>query len=70
VLAPAGTPRPIIDRLHAAVLEVMNTPEMKQQMARSAGEVLTSTPEEFTKILKSDFDGWLAVIKKNGIHAN
>jgi tripartite-type tricarboxylate transporter receptor subunit TctC len=70
VLAPAGTPRPIIDKLHAAVLDVMNTPKMKQQMAKSAGEVSTSTPEEFAKILKSDFEGWLAVIKENGIHAN
>jgi tripartite-type tricarboxylate transporter receptor subunit TctC len=70
VLAPAGTPRPIIDKLHAAVLDVMNTPKMKQQMAKSAGEVSTSTPEEFATILKSDFEGWLAVIKENGIHAN
>jgi tripartite-type tricarboxylate transporter receptor subunit TctC len=70
VLAPTGTPRPIVDRLHAAIIEVMNTPQMKQQMAKSAGEVSTSTPEEFAKILKSDFEGWLAVIKENGIHAN
>ena len=70
VLAPAGTPRPIIDKLHAAVVEVMNTSEMKTQMAKSAGEVSTSTPEEFARTLKSDFAGWLAVIKANNIHAN
>jgi tripartite-type tricarboxylate transporter receptor subunit TctC len=70
VLAPAGTPRPIIDKLHDAVVKVMNTPEMKAQMAKSAGEVSTSTPEEFAAMLKSDFAGWLAVIKTNNIHAN
>lgn len=70
VLAPAGTPRPIIDKLHAAILKVMNTPEMKAQMAKSAGEVSTSSPEEFAAMLKRDFEGWLTVIKANNIHAN
>jgi tripartite-type tricarboxylate transporter receptor subunit TctC len=70
VLAPAGTPRPVVDKLNAAVLEVMNTPDMKAQMARSAGEVSTSTPEEFAKMLKRDFEGWLAFIKDNNIRTN
>jgi tripartite-type tricarboxylate transporter receptor subunit TctC len=70
VLAPAGTPRPVVDKLNAAVLEVMNAPDMKAQMAQSAGEVSTSTPEEFAKMLKRDFDGWLAFIKDNNIHTN
>jgi len=70
VLAPAGTPRPVVDKLNAAVLDVMNAPDMKAQMAQSAGEVSTSTPEEFAKMLKRDFDGWLAFIKDNNIHTN
>jgi len=69
VLAPAGTPRPIIDRLQSAISDVMNTPEMKARMAESAGEVSTSTPEAFAQTLKSDFEGWLAVIKANNIRA-
>jgi tripartite-type tricarboxylate transporter receptor subunit TctC len=70
VLAPAGTPRPVVDKLNAAVLEVMNAPDMKAQMAKSAGEVSTSTPEEFATMLKRDFDGWLAFIKDNNIRTN
>ena len=70
LLAPAGTPRPVVDKLNAAVLDVMNTPDMKAQMAKSAGEVSTTTPEEFARILKSDFEGWLAFIKDNNIQAN
>lgn len=70
VLAPAGTPRPVVDKLNAAVIEVMNTPEMKALLAKSAGEVSTSTPEEFAQILQSDFEGWLAFIKANDIHSN
>jgi tripartite-type tricarboxylate transporter receptor subunit TctC len=70
VLAPAGTPRTVVDKLNAAVLEVMNAPDMKAQMAKSAGEVSTSTPEEFAEMLKRDFDGWLAFIKDNNIRTN
>jgi tripartite-type tricarboxylate transporter receptor subunit TctC len=70
LLAPAETPRPVVDKLNAAVLEVMNAADMKAQMAKSAGEVSTSTPEQFAAILKSDFEGWLALIKDNNIQAN
>lgn len=48
----------------------MNTPEMKEKMAKSAGEVSTSTPEAFAQVLQRDFAGWLAIIKANGIRSN
>jgi tripartite-type tricarboxylate transporter receptor subunit TctC len=67
VLAPAGTPPDITSKLHAEIVKIMNTPAMKDLMANQAGEVSTSTPEEFARILQSDFDMWLSVIKANGI---
>jgi tripartite-type tricarboxylate transporter receptor subunit TctC len=70
VLAPAGTPQPIIQKLHDEIVKIMNTPAMKERMSAQAGEVSTSTPEQFAKILKVDFKKWLAVIKANGIHVN
>jgi tripartite-type tricarboxylate transporter receptor subunit TctC len=70
VLAPAGTPRAIVEKLHDEIVKVMNTPAMKTAMANTAGEVSTSSPEEFTEILKTDFARWLAVIKANGIHVD
>lgn len=70
VLAPRGTPRPIVDKLNAAIHQVMNTPEMKAQLAAGAGEVATSTPEEFAQLLKTDFESWMAFTRQNGIHAN
>ena len=70
VLAPAGTPAPIIQRLHDEIVKIMNTPEMKERMAAQVGVASTSTPEEFAKILSVDFEKWLAVIKRNGIHAD
>jgi tripartite-type tricarboxylate transporter receptor subunit TctC len=70
VLAPARTPAPIIKRLHDEIVKIMNTPEMKERMASQVGVASTSTPEEFAKILSADFEKWLAVIKRNGIHAD
>lgn len=70
VLAPAGTPRPIIQKLHDEIVKIMNAPDMKKKMSAQAGEVSTSTPEQFTEILRTDFEKWLAVIKTNGIHAD
>jgi tripartite-type tricarboxylate transporter receptor subunit TctC len=70
VLAPAGTPRAIVQKLHDEIVKIMNTPAMKALMSGQAGEVSTSSPEEFVKILKTDFDMWLSVIKANGIHVD
>jgi tripartite-type tricarboxylate transporter receptor subunit TctC len=69
-LAPAGTPPPIAHRLHEEIVKIMNTPAMKTLMSAQAGEVSTSTPEEFAKILKTDFGMWSSVIELNGIRVD
>jgi tripartite-type tricarboxylate transporter receptor subunit TctC len=68
VLAPTGTSRAIIEKLHDEIVTIMNEPDMKALMSEQAGEVSTSSPEEFARILKADFDMWASVIKANGIH--
>lgn len=70
VLAPAGTPRPIVEKLHDEIVKIMNTATMKVAMADQAGEVSTSTPEQFAEILRTDFERWLSVIRTNGIHVD
>lgn len=70
VLAPSGTSRPIVQRLHDEIVRIMNTAAMTKLMSEQAGEVSTSTPEQFSEILKADFDKWLSVIKTNGIHVD
>jgi tripartite-type tricarboxylate transporter receptor subunit TctC len=68
VLAPAGTSRVIVQRLHDEIVSIMNAPAMKALMLEQAGEVSTSSPEQFAEILKAEFSAWLSVIKSNGIH--
>jgi tripartite-type tricarboxylate transporter receptor subunit TctC len=67
VLAPAGTPPDIIDRLHGEIAKIMNSPSMRELMSSKAGEVSTSSPQQFADILKTDFAMWLSVIKANRI---
>jgi tripartite-type tricarboxylate transporter receptor subunit TctC len=67
VLAPAGTPRDIVARLNAEIIKVMQTPAMTELMEKQAGEVSTSTPQQFAEDLKTEFDLWLSVIGANGI---
>ena len=70
VLAPAGTPAPLVARLHADILKVANTQDMKDRMAVQAAEVFTTSPDEFAGILRRDFARWLKVIKESGARAD
>jgi tripartite-type tricarboxylate transporter receptor subunit TctC len=54
VLAPAGTPRPIIDRLNAALRALVETEQVKQRILAEGGDPMTSTPEEYAKDIDAE----------------
>jgi tripartite-type tricarboxylate transporter receptor subunit TctC len=66
VLAPAGVPAALVARLHADIVRVANTQDMKERMAVLAAEVRTTSAEEFAAILRNDFQKWSKVIKDSG----
>jgi len=66
VLAPAGTPRPIVMRLNSELVKIMHSPELKEKLAASGTEPLTSTPEEFAAYIKREMTKWGDVIRKSG----
>jgi tripartite-type tricarboxylate transporter receptor subunit TctC len=70
VLAPAGTPRPIVDRLHAEVVKALQQPDVKERLAHDGAEGVGSSPEEFARYLKSETDKWAKVVKAAGIRAD
>jgi tripartite-type tricarboxylate transporter receptor subunit TctC len=70
MLAPAGMPAALVTRLHADIVRVSNTQDMKERMAVQAAEVFTTSPEEFAAILRKDFAKWLKVVKDSGARAN
>src|SRR3954470_6471368 len=69
VLAPAGTPRPIIQRLNAELTKMMQAPDIKERLAALGTDPLTSTPDEFGAYIKQEIAKWGDVIRKAGLHA-
>jgi tripartite-type tricarboxylate transporter receptor subunit TctC len=66
-LAPAGTPRDIVQKLNEVVVSVMRTPEMKEQLAKIGQEAAWNTPEEFAAFLREETEKWRKVIPAAGL---
>jgi tripartite-type tricarboxylate transporter receptor subunit TctC len=64
---PAGTPQPIVDKTNAAIKEVLNRPELKEQLAKVGAVVHTTTPGEFGKYVSEEIGKWEQVREKAGI---
>ena len=68
ILAPARTPRPIIDRIHREVVAALRSPDIQAQLTAQAVDAVGNTPEEFAKILRADIAKWAGVLRRAGIH--
>jgi len=66
VLAPAGTPTPVIDRLSKEIAAVMNAEDMKKRMQADGAEARPSTPSEFAALIRSDMAKWTPIVKASG----
>ena len=64
LLAPPGTPRPIIERLNGALRALVNSDEVKQRILAEGGDPLTSTPEEYAKDIDSEETKWGTLVRK------
>jgi tripartite-type tricarboxylate transporter receptor subunit TctC len=69
VLAPAGTPRPIIDRLNAELVHIMHAPDLQERFAATGTQPRTSTPEEFGEYLRQETAKWAKVVREAGLKA-
>jgi tripartite-type tricarboxylate transporter receptor subunit TctC len=67
ILGPAGLPKPIVDRLNAEAMKVMQSAETREQFVNLGGEPTTGTPEQTAAYVRSDHDRWAKVIKDAGI---
>ncbi len=67
VLAPAGTPKPVIAKLNAAMLKVMATPAVLQRLRDLGTEPGSSSPEEFRKLIADELAKWRSVAKSAGL---
>jgi len=69
VLAPAKTPRPIIDRLHSVAVATMKLPDMRDRLNQLGAEPAGHTPEAFDQLIRDDIAKWGKVVRALGITA-
>ena len=67
LFAPAGTPKSIVDKLHAEILKIMQTPEMQERIKGLGMQPSVLTPDQVSNFQKSEIEKWAQVIKAAGI---
>ena len=66
ILAPAGTPREIISRLHTEVVRVLRAPDVRDQLTSQGADIVGNSPEEFAAWIKTEVRKWAEVVKVSG----
>ncbi len=66
VVAPAGTPQPIITRLNTEIIKALNTPEMRQRLADEGAEIESTTPAELARFVRAEIVKWAKAVKDSG----
>jgi tripartite-type tricarboxylate transporter receptor subunit TctC len=69
ILAPAGTPKPIIDRLNRALVEVIHSAEFGKVLVREGATPVGNSPAELDAIIRADLEKWAKIIQESGIKA-
>jgi tripartite-type tricarboxylate transporter receptor subunit TctC len=67
VLAPAGTPAPIVNKLNAEIVKIIADPPFAQRLLELGSEPQSSTPSELAQHMRKEFERWGQVIKSAGI---
>ena len=67
IAAPAGTPKPIIDKLNAEIVGILNMPDVKEKFAAQGVDVVASTPKQFTAFVQDQIPKWAKVVQDAGI---
>ena len=66
-LAPAGTPKPIVDRLHRELVRIIHSPEFGTLLVREGATPGGNTPAELDAIIRADLTKWARIVKDSGI---
>jgi tripartite-type tricarboxylate transporter receptor subunit TctC len=66
IVAPAGTPPEVVNKLHATITAILATPEMKDRLDKAGAEVRPQSPAQFGAFIRSERDRWSKVVKESG----
>ena len=69
LVAPAGTPQPVIDKVHRDSARILALPDVRKRLTELGLDVIGNTPTEFAAVIKAEIPQWAAVIKGAGIKA-
>ena len=69
-LAPAKTPKPIIDRLNREMVKILQMPDVKEKLAATGAEVIANTPEQFAANIRTDVEKWRRMVRETSAKAN
>jgi tripartite-type tricarboxylate transporter receptor subunit TctC len=70
ILAPAGTPKEIVQVLNVQIAKAIKAPDVAERLANQGAILETSTPEQLTALMKSDLAKWAQVVKDANVHIN
>jgi tripartite-type tricarboxylate transporter receptor subunit TctC len=66
IVVPAGTPKPIISRLHAELVKILQSPDIRERLISEGADVETCTPEELAAFVKAEIPKWSKAVKDSG----
>ena len=66
-MGPAGTPKAIVDKVHAETVKLLAQPDVRQKLEALGLQLVGNTPEEFLDLVKTEMPMWGKVIKEAGI---
>ena len=67
LLAPAGTPQPIVNQLHDEIVKIIKSPEMKARLAELGLEPVGSSPSEFGQFIRDENVKWAKIAKEANV---
>jgi tripartite-type tricarboxylate transporter receptor subunit TctC len=66
IVAPSGTPKPIIDRLHGELIKAINSQEVRGRLSDEGAEIETTTPAQLSAFVRTEIDKWAKAVKVSG----
>jgi tripartite-type tricarboxylate transporter receptor subunit TctC len=67
MFGPANTPRPVVERVNAALVKALNDPTVKKNLAEQGADVVAGTPEQHDAFNKAEIAKWIKVVREAGI---
>jgi len=67
VMAPAATPKPVLEKLAGAIAKIVNAPDVKEKWAEQGAVPMAMTPDEFGKFIREDVQKWAKLVKETGM---